>query len=146
MPKEVLESVDMDRYRIRKVFVGHLILKDEDSELKYKTEQSTTVAPTEIEKLSVILSRINESSGTSFSEEDKVKIRKITNAVRDDENFQESRKNNTKTNLKLLFKDLFDKNLGDMYEKDFGFYRKIEDNPQLKELLKEELFEAVFNG
>jgi len=146
LPKEVLESVDMDRYRVRKIFSGHLILKDEDSELKYKAGLSTTVAPTEIEKLSLIISRINESSGTTFTEEDKVKLRKITDAVKNDEGFQESRKNNTKSNLQLLFKELFDKNLGDMYEKDFNFYRKIEDNPRLKELLKEELFEVVLNG
>ncbi|MFH1536026.1 MAG: DEAD/DEAH box helicase family protein [Patescibacteria group bacterium] len=146
LPKEVLESVDMDRYRVRKIFSGHLILKDEDSELKYNTEPSTTVAPTEIERLSLIISRINESSGASFTEEDKVKLGKITDAVKNDEGFQESRKNNTKSNLQLLFKELFDKNLGDMYEKDFNFYRKIEDNPRLKALLKEELFEAVFSN
>lgn len=128
------------------IFSGHLILKDEDSELKYQTEINISVAPTEIEKLSLIIARINESSGTSFSKEDEVKIRKITNAVKNSEGFRESRKNNTKSNLRLLFKELFDEKLGDMYEKDFQFYRKIEDNPHLKELLKEELFDTLFGN
>jgi hypothetical protein len=60
------------------------------------------------------------------------------------ENNQESIKTNTKSNLKLLFKKLFDQAIGDMYENDFNFYKKIEENPSVKDLIKDNLFEDVF--
>ncbi|MDP2754313.1 MAG: hypothetical protein Q8P40_07980 [Nitrospirota bacterium] len=49
-----------------------------------------------------------------------------------------------KSNLKLLFKKLFDKAMADMYENDLNFYKKIEGNPSVKELIKDHLFEDVF--
>jgi hypothetical protein len=49
-----------------------------------------------------------------------------------------------KSNLKLLFKKLFDQAIGDMYENDFNFYKKIEENPNVKDLIKDNLFEDVF--
>jgi len=53
-------------------------------------------------------------------------------------------KTNTKSNLNLLFKKLFDTAMADMYENDLNFYKKIEGNPSVKELIKENLFEDVF--
>lgn len=49
-----------------------------------------------------------------------------------------------KSNLKLLFKKLFDKAMADMYESDLSFYKKIEENSSVKELIKDNLFEDVF--
>lgn len=60
------------------------------------------------------------------------------------ENFQKSIKTNTKSNLKLLFKELFDHAMADMYENDLNFYKKIEENPSVKDLIKDNLFEDVF--
>jgi len=53
-------------------------------------------------------------------------------------------KTNTKSNLKLLFKKLFDETMADMYESDFNFCKKIEENTSIKELIKDNLFEDVF--
>ena len=49
-----------------------------------------------------------------------------------------------KSNLKLLFKRLFDAAIADMYENDLNFYKNIEENPSIKDLIKENLFEDVF--
>lgn len=57
---------------------------------------------------------------------------------------KESMKTNTKSNLKLLFKTLFDKTMADMYESDLSFYKKIEENSSVKEMIKDNLFEDVF--
>jgi len=99
---------------------------------------------TELDRLSAIIAHVNEISNTHFTEEDKVKISRIANTINSNKDFQESLKTNTKSNLKLLFKRLFNTNLADMYESDFNFYKKIEENIELKELLKEHLFEEVF--
>ncbi len=34
--------------------------------------------------------------------------------------------------------------MADMYESDLSFYKKIEENPSVKELIKDNLFEDVF--
>jgi hypothetical protein len=49
-----------------------------------------------------------------------------------------------KSNLKLLFKKLFDTAIADMYKNDLSFYKKIEENPNVKDLIKDNLFEDVF--
>lgn len=85
------------------------------------------------------------AGGTDFKEDDKVKFTRLADKIYDDTHFKESMKTNTKSNLKLLFKKLFDDVMADIYENDLNFYKKIEGNPSVKELIKDNLFEDVFN-
>lgn len=76
--------------------------------------------------------------------DDKVKFTRLADKIYDDNHFRESIKTNTKSNLKLLFKKLFDEAMADMYESDLNFFKKIDENPSIKELIKDNLFEDVF--
>ncbi len=146
LPKEILESVDMDRYRIQKTFTGEINLVREEVALYTSNNIEKSPPSDEKERLSAIIEHINEISGTQFTEADKVKIGQIAKTISKDPDFRESMKTNTEENLKLLFKSLFDKALADMYEDDFNFYKKIEETPGVKDLLKEYLFEDIVRG
>ena len=144
LPREVVESVDMDRYRIKRTYKGGVTLEKKEGELAPLTTKEKKPPVSEFDRLSAIIEKINEIGGTQFTEDDKVKFTKLADTISSNENFRESIKTNTKSNLKLLFKKLFDEAIADMYESDLNFYKKIEENPSSKDLIKENLFEDVF--
>lgn len=144
LPREIVESIDMDRYRVNQTYKGGITLEKKDGELTPPTTEEKLPPVSEFDRLSAIISKINEIGGTQFTEGDKVKFTRLADTIYDDKNFQESMKTNTKSNLKLLFKTLFDKVLADMYESDFNFYKKVDTNSQIKDLIKDNLFEDVF--
>src|SRR3989338_6324554 len=144
LPSEVVESVDMDRYRIKQTYKGGVTLEKKEGELAPLTTKEKKPPVSEFDRLSAIIEKINEIGGTQFTEDDKVKFTKLADTISSNENFRESIKTNTKSNLKLLFKKLFDEAIADMYESDLNFYKKIEENPSSKDLIKENLFEDVF--
>ncbi|ODS31323.1 MAG: DEAD/DEAH box helicase [Candidatus Scalindua rubra] len=144
LPREVVESIDMDRYRIKPTYKGGITLEKKEGELAPMTTDEKQPPVSEFEKLSAIIAKVNEIGSTHFNEDDKVKFTRLADTIYDDEYFQESMKTNTKSNLKLLFKKLFDNVMADMYESDFNFYKKIEENQSVKDLIKDNLFEDVF--
>ena len=145
LPKEILESVDMSKYRNQKIYEGGLILKQEDAEVSYGSGEMIKQEE-EKDRLSAIINDINEAHSAHFTDDDKVKIKQIGSSIKNDQNFKASRETNSKSSLKLLFGTLFNQKLGDMYDSDFKFYEKIGKSPNVKKLLKEMLFEAVFNN
>ena len=144
LPREIVESIDMDRYRIKQTYKGGITLEKKDGELAPLTTDEKKPPVSEVDRLSAIITKINEIGGTQFAEDDKVKFARLGDKIYDNDHFKESMKTNTKSNLKLLFKKLFDKAMADMYESDLSFYKKIEENPSIKELIKDNLFEDVF--
>lgn len=144
LPREIVESIDMDRYRIKATYKGGITLEKKEGQLASLPQKEKQPPVSEYDRLSAIIAKINEIGGAQFTEDDKVKFTRLADKICDDNHFNESIKTNTKSNLKLLFKTLFDKAMADMYENDFNFYKKIEENPSVKELIKDNLFEDVF--
>jgi len=144
LPREIVENIDMNRYRIKQTYKGGITLEKKDGELAPLTTDEKKPPVSEFDRLSAIIAKINEIGGTHFTENDKVKFTRLADTISSNEDFQGSIKTNTKSNLKLLFKKLFDQAIGDMYENDFNFYKKIEENPSVKDLIKDNLFEDVF--
>lgn len=144
LPREIVENIDMDRYRIKQTYKGGITLEKKDGELAPLTTDEKKPPVSEFDRLSAIIAKINEIGGTQFAEDDKVKFARLGDKIYDNDHFKESMKTNTKSNLKLLFKKLFDKAMADMYESDLSFYKKIEENSSVKELIKDNLFEDVF--
>jgi type I restriction enzyme R subunit len=144
LPREIVENIDMDRYRIKPTYKGGITLEKKNGELAPLKTDEKEPPVSEFDRLSAIIAKINEIGGTHFTEDDKVKFTMLADTISKDENFKESMKTNTKSNLKLLFKKLFDETMADMYESDFNFYKKIEKIPSVKDLIKDNLFEDVF--
>lgn len=144
LPREIVESIDMDRYRIKTTYKGGITLEKKEGQLTPLSSEEKQPPISEFDRLSAIIAKINEIGGTQFTEDDKVKFTRLADKIYDDNHFRDSMKTNTKSNLKLLFKRLFDEVMADMYENDLNFYKKIEGNPSVKELIKDNLFEDVF--
>ncbi|MBI4378449.1 MAG: type I restriction endonuclease subunit R [Nitrospinae bacterium] len=144
LPREIVESIDMDRYRIKTTYKGGITLEKKEGQLAPLTAIEKQPPVSEYDRLSAIIAKINEIGGTQFTEDDKVKFTRLADKIYADNHFKESMKTNTKSNLKLLFKRLFDEVMADMYENDLNFYKKIEGNLSVKEWIKDNLFEDVF--
>mgnify|MGYP001561017205 CR=1 FL=1 len=143
LPREIVESIDMDRYRIKTTYKGGITLEKKEGQLTPLTPEEKQPPISEYDRLSAIIAKINEIGETQFSENDKVKFTKLADTISRNEGFQDSMETNTKSNLKLLFKKLFDEAMADMYESDLNFFKKIDENPSIKELIKDNLFEDV---
>ena len=145
LPREIVESIDMDKYRIKATYKGGITLEKKEGELTPELTTDEKKPPvSEFDRLSAILAKCNENFGTHFMEDDKVKFARLGDKIYDNDHFKDSMKTNTKSNLKLLFKKLFDEAMADMYESDLNFFKKIDENPSIKELIKDNLFEDVF--
>jgi hypothetical protein len=130
--------------RLPALLKGGITLERKEGQLTPLSTQEKHPPVSEYDRLSAIIAKINEIGGTQFTEDDKVKFTQLADKIYDDDHFKESMKTNTKSNLKLLFRKLFDDVMADMYENDLNFYKKIEENPSVKELIKDNLFEDVF--
>jgi hypothetical protein len=134
----------MDRYRIKSTYKGGITLEKKEGELAPLATDEKGPPVTEYDRLSAILAKVNETGASNFTENDKVKFTNLADTISNNENFRESMKTNTKSNLRLLFKKLFEEAMADMYESDLDFYKKIDKNPSVKDLIKDNLFEDVF--
>ncbi|HRI68480.1 MAG TPA: hypothetical protein PK156_29830, partial [Polyangium sp.] len=73
LAKGILESIDMDSYRVEKRAVASLRLADEEAEIEpLPVEGGGKKAEPELDRLSVILQRFNEQFGTTFSDADRI--------------------------------------------------------------------------
>jgi len=144
LPREIVESIDMDRYRIKQTYKGGITMEKKDGEIAPLVTDEKRPSVLELSRLSAIIEKINEGGGTQFTKDDTVKFTKLAETISSNENFRESMKTNAKSNLRLLFIKLFDETMADMYENDLNFYKKIEENLRIKELIKDGLFEDMF--
>jgi type I restriction enzyme R subunit len=73
LAKGILESIDMDSYRVEKRAVASLMLADQEAEIEpLPIEGGGKKAEPELDPLSVILKRFNEQFGTTFSDADRI--------------------------------------------------------------------------
>ena len=146
LPREILESVDIDSYRVQKRSEGPRPLGEGTDEVQPKAyDGKGGIKPDIKDLLSEIIQEINRTSGAEIlSSEDKVKAQHLLESIEKNEEFVESRKTNTKTNMKELFKELFKKEMEDMYDKDLKFYEKLEKNVQARDALREGIFNLIF--
>jgi type I restriction enzyme, R subunit len=73
LAKGILESIDMDSYRVEKQAVASLMLADQEAQIEPPpVEGGGKKAEPELDPLSVILKRFNEQFGTTFSDADRI--------------------------------------------------------------------------
>ncbi len=73
LAKGILESIDMESYRVEKRAVASLMLADQEAEIEpLPIEGGGKKTEPELDPLSVILKRFNEQFGTTFSDADRI--------------------------------------------------------------------------
>ncbi len=149
LPREVLQNVNMDSFRVSQTEAGDIALLKEDGELepisgiKQRDVQEDERAP-----LSEILDYINENYRTDFTGEDKVHYfaEDMTRRLQDQDGIQRALDpdiNPSVENRRLAFADFFDDVLQDMMEANTELYRKIAEDMNFGEIFKMAMLRKV---
>ena len=145
LPFNVLEDVDMDSYKIDTRDEGStIVLSDGEGELNPMGPTDPKFKPEEKTRLSQIIETLNEAFATDFTDADKLLVTQIANDVLSDSEFILKVKNNPKENVAAIFDRIFDKELVKIFQSNENFYNKINQNNELKERLKDDLLDYVY--
>jgi len=137
---DIFSYVDLEYFRIEKKFTASIHLEDEEGELKpISTEVggASTEEPTDL----LIIQVLNENFGGDLTEGDKVNLKKIKTQLKEDEGLRKVYLgDNTETNKRFAFNQVFDKLLQGLVDESLEFYKKLTE-PKRNEYLKRVLFE-----
>ena len=97
---------------------------------------STGVEEPEYDFLSEIINQVNTTYVVNLTEEDKLDLSRLSKKLIEDPEVEKYMNgNNTEDNKKNFFKEHFDGMMVDYVNDRFEFYKKMEDNPSMKNLI-----------
>ncbi len=146
LPKEVLEAVDMDLYRVEDKGTQQIKLAHEAGEIEpMGSNGSKWEVHEERDPLSKIVKEINERYGTNFNTTDRVILNDLSERLVSNRDLSGTIRANSKDNAKIKFDQLFNDELVSMLNGHFDLYKKLDENPELKKFVNDRIFEHVSN-
>ncbi len=139
LPREVTQEVDMDSYRIQRMFEGKIDLDRGKGEISPNKLDGDGKQGGKKETLSEIIRILNERYGTSFTDADKV-FHNFRERLYNDEAVQKSYKVNTQDNAQLTFQDKANEHAKAMIDEHFDFFKKYNDDDDFREALTHMFF------
>lgn len=144
LPYEVLEAVDMDSYKVDKKVEINIGLEDVDGVIDPMGLGGDGFGVhEELDPLSKIIKDINDRFGTTFNSEDKVILNTLSQRLLGNETLEGSIKNNNRNAAKIKFDSLFQGELITMLNSHFDLYKKLDENPELKNYVNDRIFDFV---
>ena len=145
--QDVLDSVDLDSFRVQRTHDSlQLPLEAEDSEVEGIGSDVATIRDPERDLLSIIVQALNDAHQTDFTEEDKVDIETVYQKVREHEELRQVIEgDNTETNKKYKFDQVFDEILLDFVHSRIDLYTRLSQE-ELNADLKRQLYQAYREG
>jgi type I restriction enzyme R subunit len=143
LPIEVIQSIDIDSYELKRNTEKQIKLEDKEGALHSTKIKKQKISEDLEESLSKIIKDINERFGDKFNAKDLVKLEDLEQRLEQDKDLAEKIKNNSIDNAKLGFESSFEKHLISIMQEHLDFYQKIDSDYELKNLLKEELFKYL---
>ena len=143
LPFNVLEDVNMDSYKIVKEGENTISL-EVDGELSPTDDVDHPFAQEEKTRLSQIIETLNEAFKTDFSDDDRLFLKQVKDNMMANGELANRVRNNSKENVGAVFDKYFDQELTGLLQNNLEFFKKINDNEQLKNRLKDLLLDAVY--
>jgi len=147
IPRELLQYVDIDSYRIQETHTGDLGLEPGQEPLPPQKESDGRSSAPEPEKepLSQILEALNERFGYDFDEDDRVFIEQLQKNVQESDAVRKSIEVNSESDARLTFDSVAEDQLQEMIDKNFRLYKKIVDDETFGHMLLDFLFDRTLN-
>uniref|UniRef100_A0A7V4G6J3 Type I restriction endonuclease subunit R n=1 Tax=Desulfobacca acetoxidans TaxID=60893 RepID=A0A7V4G6J3_9BACT len=146
LPKEVLQAIDMESYRLAQTRKGKIKLERGTTEVEPIGPKAHQPAPNEKEALSRIIQELNERFGTDFSEEDRVFIQQLEERLAADPGLEASVKVNPPENARLTFDHVLNDRVQEMIDANFKFYKQINDDPEFGKFFSDWLFDRYLRS
>ncbi len=142
LPREVLNAVDMESYRVQQTSKGKIELAKGIGELEpLSFTGPMRLTAGEEEPLSKIIRELNERFGTDFTEEDRVVVRGLYESLATDEALVEAVRVNPPENARLSFEQKAKDRMQGLVDTNFKLYKRITDDEAFSKVLLDMLFE-----
>ncbi|MCY3921102.1 MAG: type I restriction endonuclease subunit R, partial [Chloroflexi bacterium] len=151
LSKGILETIDMDSYRVEKRAMRKIILPDEDAEIDpVPVEGGGWKGEAELDRLSVIIEEFNSLfGGIEWEDEDRVRqmiTETIPAKVAEDTAFRNARKNSDRENARIEHDKALGRVMTSILKDDTELFKQFVDNPDFKRWLGDAVFEMAYEG
>jgi type I restriction enzyme R subunit len=143
LPVEVLESIDMESYKVVKKKQGKIELENEQGELYPMSSGGGMIVKDEESALSKIIKDVNDRFGTNFTDGDRVILNNLSSKLMENKILEGSIKNNSKEAARIKFNQIFQDELVSMLNGHFDLYKKLDGSVELKEYVNQKMFDFV---
>ena len=142
LPLEVQQNIDMESFRIQRTSRGRIALERQLRPLEPAGSKPAGGAGGEqLEALSRIIEGLNERFGLNLGDEHRVTLEQIRSALDQDVGLTASARVNTRENVRLTFDPKVEDKIQEIVETNFDLYKRITDDPDFGQTLKDFLFE-----
>ena len=146
----ILETIDMESYRVEKGAMQGIMLADEYGEIEpIPTSGAGSRPETHLDRLSRIIEDFNDLFGNiEWKDSDHVHrliTETIPTKVADDPKFRHARKNSDAENARIESNHALGRVMTDVIQDDMELFRQFTDNPSFKRWLSDRVFELVYH-
>lgn len=142
----LLQSVDLDFFRMEKQFEGSLSVSGPDPPLQSVSLGSSLSSEDEKDFLSAIVQRVNDAYGIDFEDEDRVTLEEFRLKVFQSPAIEQvHRGDNSPINKRKKFMDESNSVLLDFVNERLTFYKLLDGNPEMKRTLMGMMYEEYLS-
>lgn len=151
LAKGILESIDMDSYRVEKRAAIRIELADEDAEVGPVPMGAAGQQPEpELDRLSNIIKAFNDQFGNiPWTDADRVQrliTEDIPQKVAADRAYQNAQKNNDKQNARIEHDKALIRVMNAVLKDDTELFKQFSDNEGFRRWLTEKIFDMTYEG
>ena len=151
LSKGILETIDMDSYRVEKRAMQKIMLEDEDAEIDpVPGGGGGGKGEVEVDRLSVIIKQFNDLfGGIDWADEDRVRQMitvDIPGMVAEDTAFRNARENSDRENARIEHDKALGRVMTSIMKDDTELFRQFVDNQDFKRWLGGVVFGLAYEG
>ena len=149
MSAGVLESIDLDSFRVEKRTAMKIALADDEAEIDPIPSLNPGGRPElELERLSEIVASFNALFGNiSWQDEERIRQRvteEVPAMVAEDQTYQTAMANNDKANAKVAMVDALAKVMLGLVKDETQLFREYSDNEDFKKWFEDAVFRSTY--
>lgn len=151
LAKGILQTIDMDSYRVEKLAIQSLSLPDTDAEIDpIQIDKSGKPTDPLLDKLSNILKNFNDLFGNiDWSDKDRIAgiiSKELPAKVASDERFINAKNNSDKQNAKIEHDAALQRVMNSLMQDQVELFKQFMNNEDFKKWLQEEVFKANYES
>ena len=150
LSKGILESIDMDSYRVEKKAAIHVQLADEDAEIEpLPTSGGGSGLEPELDRLSNILKTFNDQFGNiPWEDQDRVRrliTKEIPARVAEDTAYRNARENSDRQNARIEHDEALRRVMTAVINDDMQLFKQFTDNESFRRWMTDNIFGLTYS-
>ena len=146
LPREIQENVDMESYRIRQTGSGKVALGRNGDKLNPVRTKDQYQSVSRLEALSLIITDLNERFGLELGPEHRVTLERVMDRLEMDSALRTAARVNTLENVRIAFDYKLEQIIQEIVDTNFDMYKRITDDPDFGDLVKNLLFDHYISA